>query len=113
MVRPCIVLTFILFCSCSGRTREPVDSISQLDHYFRKQFPANEPGGAVLVMKGSEVVFSKGYGLSDLSSREPVTSKTLFNIGSVSKTFVSNAILILESQGKLSVEDSLAKYFSF
>src|SRR5204863_2815075 len=85
--------------------------ITVLNDYFSQQFPANEPGGAVLIMKGDSVVFAKGFGIADIHSKEPITTKTLFNLGSISKTFVANAILILQEQGKLSVEDSLIKYF--
>lgn len=90
-----------------------IDShVQKLDSFFAQKFPANEPGGAILVISGDSVLFSRGYGLSNISTQEKVTSKTLFNLGSVSKTFVSNSILILQAQGKLSVEDSLLKYFS-
>jgi CubicO group peptidase (beta-lactamase class C family) len=82
-----------------------------LDDYFSLKFPSNGPGGAVLVMMDDSVIFSKGYGLADLKTKAPISSQTLFNIGSVSKTFVSNAILMLRDQGKLSLNDSLLEYF--
>lgn len=62
-------------------------------------------------MKGDQVIFNKSYGLADMETKTAITSQTLFNVGSISKTFVSNAILILQSQGKLSVEDAMDKYF--
>lgn len=82
-----------------------------LDEYFSHQFPSNEPGGAVLVMVRDSIVFTRGYGVSDIKTGEPVSTKTLFNLGSISKTFVANAILILQDRGKLSVDDNLLKYF--
>jgi CubicO group peptidase (beta-lactamase class C family) len=82
-----------------------------LDEFFSSKFSPTSPGGVVLAMIGDSVIFSKGYGLADITTKEPITSQTLFNIGSVSKTFVSNAILILRDQGKLSLLDSLPKYF--
>ncbi|MGC3945978.1 MAG: serine hydrolase domain-containing protein [Chryseolinea sp.] len=83
----------------------------ELDRYFSEQFPAEEPGGAVLLINGDSVIFSKGYGLANMQTKEPVTTNTLFNLGSISKTFVANAILLLHDQGKLSLEDSLFRYF--
>jgi CubicO group peptidase (beta-lactamase class C family) len=62
-------------------------------------------------MKGDRTVFMKGYGLADLETKEKITENTLFNLGSVSKTFVSNGILILNEQGNVSLEDSLSQYF--
>lgn len=82
-----------------------------LDEFFSSKFSSANPGGAVLAMVGDSVIFSKGYGLADVTTKEPITSRTLFNIGSVTKTFVSNAILILRDQGKLTLNDSLLRYF--
>ncbi len=104
-----LLLLSLTIISC-GHEKE-TSFVNEIDAYFTSQFPVNEPGGAVLIMKGDSVVFAKGYGLADLNIKETITTKTLFNLGSISKTFVANAILILEEQGKLSVEDSLIKYF--
>lgn len=95
----------------TGCTPQKKSHTAELDSWFAAQFPAEEPGGAVLIMKEDEILFSKGYGIADLETGEPVTTKTLFNLGSISKTFVANAILILAEQRKLSLEDSLSMYF--
>ena len=84
---------------------------SQLDTCFSNEMPANEPGGAILIIKGDSVIFSKGYGVTDLDLNNKIDANTLFNIGSISKKFVSNAILMRQDEGKLSVEDTLSKYF--
>jgi CubicO group peptidase (beta-lactamase class C family) len=102
-------LFFFLF-GCSSVTKKS-DWLKQLDEYFTTQMPEGEPGGAILIMKDDSIVFSKGYGVTDINTKERITTKTLFNLGSISKTFVANAILKLQEQGKLSVEDSLEKYF--
>ncbi|HEY0652764.1 MAG TPA: serine hydrolase domain-containing protein [Chryseosolibacter sp.] len=100
----------VLLAACTGVSTK-VDFHAQLDDYLANQLPANEPGGAILVMKDDSIVFSKGYGVADINTKEAITPKTLFNLGSISKTFVANAILKLQEGGKLSVEDSLEKYF--
>ncbi len=69
------------------------------------------PGGAVLVMKGDSVAYLKCFGLADMVTGVKITANTLFNLGSVSKTFVANGILILQEEGKLSVADPVSKYF--
>jgi CubicO group peptidase (beta-lactamase class C family) len=96
--------------SCS-RTGQKKDDANSLDVFFSSQFPDDEPGGAVIVMQNDSILFAKGYGLANVKTREKITTKTLFNVGSISKTFVAHGILILASEGKLSVEDSLMKYF--
>jgi CubicO group peptidase (beta-lactamase class C family) len=71
----------------------------------------NTPGGAVLILKNDSVVFSHAYGLADLPSKEKITTQTLFNTGSISKTFVAYVILELAQEGKLSLNDSIARFF--
>lgn len=83
----------------------------RIDSLFSTFLHTGEPGGAVLVAKDGHIIFSKGYGVADINTKTPITSHTIFNTGSVSKTFVSNAILILEKRKLLSLEDNIAKYF--
>ncbi len=105
-----IILIFAQFLfSCSDYDSE--NASAELDSYFSGQFPEDEPGGAVLVMKGDEIIFEKGYGIADIETGEKITPNTVFNTGSISKTFVSNGILILRQEGKLSLDDSIDKYF--
>lgn len=110
---PLTMILLILNCKDTKETTGQTDILdtSQLDSYFSINMPADEPGGAILIMKGDSIIFSKGYGLADLELKTKIDENTLFNIGSISKTFVSNAILMLQAEGKLSVEDNMAKYF--
>ena len=103
----CFILFFLcsfLFVCCADKTLRTNNQFSELDAYFQKMLPANEPGGAVLIMKDTNVVFARGYGVEDIVTKIPITPTSLFNLGSISKTFVANAILILEAEGKLSLE---------
>src|SRR5277367_5257475 len=102
-----ILIVALVVASCTSKK----NLTERLDSYFQEQFPAGEPGGAVLIARGDSMIFSKGYGWADLKTKEPITTKTLFNLGSISKTFVANAILMLQELGKLSVEDSIYKYY--
>ncbi len=81
------------------------------DSLLTAEFRADEPGGALLVMKGDSIVYTKCVGLADMDTREEITPNTLFNLGSISKTFVANGILILQEEGKLSLSDPIGKYF--
>ncbi len=83
----------------------------QLDSLFRSYFKQDEPGGAVLLVKDGKIIYQNAFGIADINTREPITTKTLFNIGSISKTFVAYGIQELQEQGKLSLDDDLYKYF--
>ena len=105
----------IILVSCKKvqegiKVKNSIDT-NQLDAYFSKQMPADEPGGAILIMKRDSIIFRNGYGIADLELQTKIDANTLFNVGSISKTFVSNAILMLQDEGKLSVEDNMEKYF--
>lgn len=88
-----------------------IKATMELDSLFGSYFKAGEPGGAVLLVKGNKIIYQKAFGVSDISTKEPNTTATLFNTGSISKTFVAYGILILAKEGKLSLDDNLLKYF--
>jgi CubicO group peptidase (beta-lactamase class C family) len=67
--------------------------------------------GAVLVAKGGEIVLAKGYGWADPARQIPFAAETVSNIGSITKQFTAAAILKLEMQGKLSVNEPISRYF--
>ncbi|HKR01526.1 MAG TPA: serine hydrolase domain-containing protein [Pyrinomonadaceae bacterium] len=68
--------------------------------------------GGILVAKNGAVLVEKGYGYADRARRLPNTSDTVFYIGSNTKQFTAAAILKLEQQGKLSVNDPISKFFA-
>jgi CubicO group peptidase (beta-lactamase class C family) len=82
-----------------------------LDSLFQSFIKPGEPGGSIIIAKGDTLLYSAGFGLADINTREKITVHTIFNTGSISKTFVSNAILLLQDRRQLSVEDPLIKYF--
>jgi len=68
-------------------------------------------GLTVGVMQDGKVIFAKGYGVRDLATKAPVTPRTMFAIGSVTKQFTCTAALMLAEKGKLSFADRVSKYF--
>ena len=66
--------------------------------------------GAVLVARGSRVLFSRGYGFADLEWQVPNSPETKFRLGSVTKQFTAACILLLEERGKLKVDDPVKNY---
>lgn len=70
----------------------------------------NASGFAVAVVEKDKVIYAKGFGYRDYENKLPVTTKTLFAIGSSSKSFTSALLGILKDEGKLSFEDRPAQY---
>ena len=82
----------------------------QLDEHMGKLAEAGF-SGVLLVGKDDLVVIAKGYGFANRERQAAFTSRTVFDIGSITKQFTGAAIAKLEMQGKLSTGDKLAKFF--
>jgi CubicO group peptidase (beta-lactamase class C family) len=100
---------FIIRALCFSQSSAMINS--QLDSLFRSYFQDDKPGGAVLIISNHKKVYAKGFGVEDINTQKQITPATLFNVGSISKTFVAYGILKLEQEKKLSIDDKLLKYF--
>jgi CubicO group peptidase (beta-lactamase class C family) len=69
-----------------------------------------DPGCALGVVRGGQMAFAKGYGLANLDWGIPISSSTVFDIGSVSKQFTAAAIALLDIDGVLSIDDDVRKW---
>lgn len=70
----------------------------------------NKPGVAAAIFKNDTIVYFSTAGLANIQKELPITLKTQFNIGSVTKMFTAAAILLLEEEGKLNRNDNINKY---
>ncbi len=68
------------------------------------------PGVALMVLRDGQPVKTAAYGFANLELKVPVTSETVFEIGSLTKQFTAAGILLLAQEDKLTVEDTLAKH---
>ncbi|NFD78234.1 cyclic peptide export ABC transporter [Clostridium botulinum] len=71
------------------------------------------PGLSVTIVKDDKTVYQKGFGYSDVDGKKPVTSQSLFEIGSNSKAFTALGILSLEKSGQIKLNDEVTKYISW
>jgi CubicO group peptidase (beta-lactamase class C family) len=78
---------------------------------FTHVFTNGAPGVAVLVAQNGKVLFKKGYGFADVEHGAGFAPDTKSRIGSITKQFTASAILRLQEEGKLNVQDKLSKYF--
>ncbi len=68
-------------------------------------------GMSLAVVLNGKPIVNKGYGLANVEHSVPINAQTVIRLGSVSKQFFSTAILKLMEEGKLSIEDSVHKFF--
>jgi len=104
------LLILLLLMSCSNASSRNDELRAKIDEYLSR---AAKTGfsGALLVAKGGEIILSKGYGLANRGKNIPVTSQTIFTVGSITKQFTATAILKLRMMGRLDVNDPITKYF--
>ncbi|QQX25792.1 serine hydrolase domain-containing protein [Heyndrickxia sporothermodurans] len=80
-------------------------------HHIDLYLKNNHFSGTALIVKDGKIVLHKGYGLSNRAKKSNNGPNTQYYIASLTKAFVSTAIIQLEEQGKLTSEDRLSKYF--
>jgi len=76
-----------------------------------KAYVAPGPGCAAAVSLNGETVFEKAFGLAELEHNVPNTPQTIFESGSVAKQFTAAAIVLLQQDGKLSLDDPVKNTF--
>lgn len=83
----------------------------QLDELLNKTYSADQPGAAVGIVENGKLVYERYFGLANLSDKTPINDSTNFNIGSITKQFTAFAILQLVEAKKISLDDTLKKFF--
>jgi D-alanyl-D-alanine carboxypeptidase len=94
---------------CWGGGNE-TDVPEKIGAFLRAAYADDAPGAAVIVVSRGETVFRKGYGLASLEHRAPITPETVFRLDAVTAQFTAMAILMLEEEGRLSIDDPIADY---
>lgn len=84
------------------------DAADSLVRAFTAQ--RNIPSAAIAVVRKGRVVKAAGYGTANLELRVPATAHTVYEIGSITKQFTAEAVMMLVDEGKLALDDSLARY---
>lgn len=82
----------------------------KIDKLFAEWDKPDSPGCALGLIKDGQLIYTHGYGMANLEHDNPISSKTVFRIGSTSKQFTAMCITLLAEQGELSLEDNIRKY---
>jgi CubicO group peptidase (beta-lactamase class C family) len=107
------ILCFLsLIISVLGQAQTPAFISDSLDSYINRGLKDWDiPGLSLVVVKDGKVVTMKGYGVRNIKSGQPVDEHTLFMIASNTKLFTGTALALLETRGKISLNDKFTKYF--
>lgn len=97
---------------CANVAAADVDRSQRVDQVLKDWARSDSPGCAVEVSQDGNIVLERGYGMADLEQGVAIRPDTVFNIASLSKQFTAVSLLLLQEQGKLSLDDDVRKYVS-
>lgn len=93
------------------RARKLAAAFPEIERLFNSWFErVHAPGAVMGIIIDGELVWVKTAGVSETKDRAPVTTDTVFRIASMTKSFTALSILKLRDEGKLSLDDQVAKY---
>ncbi len=99
-----VVLLAFLFSAATARA-------DGLDDFIRAEIKNRHiPGLSITVLRDGKIIKATGYGFANLELQSPATKDTVYEIGSISKQFASEALMLLVEDGKVNLDDSIRKY---
>lgn len=105
-----ITLTNVITINAQLKTTSKSKAADKVDKLLANYDFKNGPGLSLAVIMDGAVVYKKGFGIANLEYGIPITTSTVFQVASVSKQFTVFSILLLEQDGKLSIDDDIRKY---
>lgn len=112
-MRHCVyaVLAWLVLCAHAHAQLVPETTRAVGEAVRQVLRASNVPSASISIAKDGKVVFAEAYGLARVSPAVTATPAMRYKIGSISKQFTVAALLLLQEQRKLSIDDPVAKYF--
>jgi CubicO group peptidase (beta-lactamase class C family) len=128
-IRP-YMLPLLMLCVSVVAMVRPVDPIECVDARERPRANAFSPslkrdvdalaheamkvqhlaGFSLAIARDGAIIYARGYGYRNLPKRLPATPHTIYNVGSITKQFTATAVMLLQEDGKLQVDDPVGDY---
>src|SRR5882724_8828628 len=103
-----LFLLVTAFAAAFAQTGDEFKGFDEFSNATLKAFDA--PGMAICVIKDGKIILSKGYGMRDVKNNLPVTPKTMFAIGSSTKSFTVVSLGTLVDEGKIDWDKPVRDY---
>jgi CubicO group peptidase (beta-lactamase class C family) len=111
MMRPCALAAVWLTLAAPALRSQQAEPYPGLDAYVTRAMATwKVPGVAIGIVRNDSVIYTKGYGVRSIKSNAPVDARTLFAIGSNSKSFTAAAIAMLVTDGKMDYDAPVTRY---
>lgn len=112
MARSLVSIILLLGCAAPAMAQLTPDTVRQVDAIANKVLAeTGEASVSVAIVRDGKVAYAQAYGLARLEPKLAATPQMRYKIGSNSKEFLAAAMLLLAEEGKLSLDDKLARYF--
>lgn len=112
-----VALLFYASLSCSSvkKVAKPEDKAFQEIETFLQSLidTGGIPGIAIAITQGQEIVYSRGFGVTNVDTKEKMEPKHIFHVASISKTFAATAVMQLHEKGKLDINQPLITYLPY
>ena len=122
-VLPVLALISLLAFACACPSRQPEKAAAAEDPYQKTLQPLIEdmmrrqeiPGLAIAIVDGGKVVYAHGFGVQSLQGKDkaPTTTRTLFHMASITKTFVATAVMQLVEKGRIKLDAPVTTYLPY
>lgn len=104
------VVAFTAAIAVARKEKEDEALQRKVDQIFAAFEKPDSPGCALGVMRDGNFIYKKGYGAGSLELGVPITTQSVFYMGSVSKQFTAASVVLAAEQGFLSLDDDIQKY---
>jgi CubicO group peptidase (beta-lactamase class C family) len=106
------VLAVLALAASISRAQLSADVTAQIDAAANKVLAdTGVPSASLGIVKDGRIVYTEAYGLARVSPPMYATPDMAYPVGSISKQFTATAVLLLQQEGKLSIDDPVAKYY--
>src|SRR5438105_2991697 len=115
LITSVFVLSFVVLATLSAhaQTQLSADLTDKIDKVATDTLVrTGVPSASIAIVKDGHIAYVKAYGDALLEPKTPATTEMRYSIGSISKQFTAAAILMLQEQGKLSLDDKVGKYIT-
>jgi CubicO group peptidase (beta-lactamase class C family) len=106
-----VLASFSEFCFCQPQANLPAELVSKIDRAAHDVLnETGVPSASVAIVREGAIAYLQSYGDARLEPKTPAKSDMRYSIGSISKQFTAASMLLLQEDGKLSLDDPVGKY---
>jgi CubicO group peptidase (beta-lactamase class C family) len=107
--------TFLVNCSTTQNDTKSADSsFAEVETYLQSLIDtAAIPGITIAITNAQDIVYTKGFGVTNTATKEKLEPKHIFHVASVSKTFTATAVMQLSEKGRLDINKPLITYLPY